>query len=68
MNIYICTKLIGKTEHKLEAVLFCVGIPMGPIPVTSIVCLVFNFTSRNAECDGLVWFCGNLGQISMRKE
>lgn len=56
------TKLqsIVKAEHKLEAILFCVRVPVGPIPITSIICLVLDFTSRNAECNCLIRFCGDL--------
>jgi hypothetical protein len=43
------------SEHELEAVLLGVRIPMGPVPVTSVVSFVFYFARGNAKCDGLVW-------------
>ena len=54
---------IGKSEHELEAVLFGIRVPVGPIPVASIISFVLNFTSRYPERNGLVRFGSNLCRI-----
>ena len=51
---------ISQTEHELKAILFSIGIPMGPIPITGIISFVFDFTGRNTKSDGFIWFGGNL--------
>ena len=63
-TIHTNTALILKTEHELEAVLFCVGVPMRPVPVACVVGLIFDFSSRNAESNSLVWFSSNLEKTS----
>lgn len=50
-------------EHELEAELLCIWIPMGPIPEARIVALVFDFTRRDSESYGFVWFSSNLWNL-----
>ena len=49
-----------ETEHELETVLLGVGIPVRPVPITSIVGFVFYFPCGNAESDSLVWLGSDL--------
>ena len=49
-----------ETEHKLETVLLGVGIPVRPVPITSIVRLILNLTRRYAEGDCLIRLSSNL--------
>lgn len=51
---------ISETEHELEAVLLCIGIPVGPVPISCVIRLVFDFASGDTECNCLVWFSRNL--------
>lgn len=47
---------ISETKHELETVLLCVRIPMGPIPVSSIISFILDFTSWDTEGDSFVGF------------
>ena len=47
-------------EHELEAVLFGVWIPVRPIPVASIIELVFDLARWDAKGDCLIWLRSHL--------
>lgn len=65
-------KITGKTiqyhtsvleaEHELETVLLGVRVPVRPVPVASVVGLVFNFPRGDAEGNRLVRLSSNLSQ------
>lgn len=52
--------LIGEAEHKLEAILLGVRIPVRPIPIPRIIRFIFNLPGGNSECDSLIWLGGDL--------
>ncbi len=65
--VQIDISLIRQPEHELEAVLFGVKIPMRPIPIASIIGLVLDFPSWDAERNGLVWLGSDLQSRRQRR-
>ena len=49
-----------ESEHKLETILLGIGIPVGPVPVPSVVGLILNFPCRYTEGNSLVRFSSDL--------
>ena len=59
-DTYKRAESILQTEHELEAVLLGIRIPVVPVPVTCVIRLVLDLTSRNSESDCFVGFSSNL--------
>ncbi len=51
---YSIIQSVLEAEHELETVLLGVRVPVGPVPVASVVGLVLDFPRRDAEGNRLV--------------